>query len=93
MADITTTAFVKAIRMDTPQSLRNVQAPDFPEREQILDSVRRHRWVMAARRSYLTDLGFAAARIRRQWGERSQPDGPPPTLNEDPSGVLRFTRG
>ncbi len=92
MADITTAAFAKAVQMDTPQSLRNVQAPDFPEGEQILEIVRRHGWVMAARRSYLTDLEFAAARIRRQWSGRPQPGGPPPSLIEDPSGVQRLAR-
>lgn len=92
MADITTAAFVKAVQMDTPQPLRNVQAPDFPEGGQIMDSLRRHGWVTAARRSYLTDMGFAAARIQRQWGNRPQPDGPPPPLMEDPSGVQRFAR-
>lgn len=93
MADLTTTAFMKAVQMDATPSLRNVQAADFPEGEQIMESVRRHGWVTAGRRSYLTDLGFAAARIQRQWGDRPQPDGPPERLMEDPSGVQWFARG
>jgi hypothetical protein len=65
MTDITTTAFAKAINMDTMRSVRNVQASDFLQGSRFLDSVRRHGWVTAARRSYLTDMrlrwsGFSA---------------------------------
>jgi O-methyltransferase involved in polyketide biosynthesis len=38
MRDITTTAFAKAINMDTMRSVRNVQVSDFLQGEQILDA-------------------------------------------------------
>jgi O-methyltransferase involved in polyketide biosynthesis len=90
MSDITTAAFAKAINLDTMQSLRNVQASDFLQGEQILDCVRRHGWVTAARRSYITDMAFAMERIQRLMGDRPQPAGPPPVPPDDPTGVHRF---
>ena len=79
ISDIMTTAFAKAISMDRP-SVRNVQAHDFLEGEQILDCVRRHGWVTAARRIYITDMAFAMDRIQRLMGDRPEPDGPPPVM-------------
>ena len=92
MSDITTTAFAKAINLDTVP-VRKVQASDFLQGEQILDAVQRHGWVTAARRSYITDMAFAMERIQRLMGERPQPDGPPPIPPDDPTGVHRFARG
>ena len=92
MSDITTTAFAKAINMDTMRSVRNVQAPDFLQGEQILDSVGRHGWVTAVQRSYITDMAFAMERIQRLMGGRPQPAGPPPVPLDDPTGVYRFAR-
>ena len=91
MADINTSAFAKAINMDL-RSVRHLQAADFLEGEQILDVVSREGWVTAARRSYLTDMGFAMERIRRLMGDRPQPAGPPPVAPDDPTGVHRFAR-
>jgi len=91
MSDITTSAFAKAINLDT-MPVRKVQASDFLEGEQILDAVRRHDWVTAARRSYITDMAFAMERIQRLMGERPQPEGPPPVPPDDPTGVHRFAR-
>jgi methyltransferase (TIGR00027 family) len=91
MSDIATTAFAKAIQMDTT-SVRNVQASDSLPGEQILDVVHRHGWVTAARRSYITDMAFAMERIQRLMGDRPRPDGPPPISPEDPTGVHRFVR-
>jgi methyltransferase (TIGR00027 family) len=93
MSDIMTTAFSKAISPDgSPQSIRDVQAADFLEGEQILDCVGRHGWTTAARRSYITDLAFAMDRIQRLMGDRAQPQGPPPVPLDDPTGVHRFAR-
>jgi methyltransferase (TIGR00027 family) len=92
ISDINTSAFAKAINMNTIRSVRNVQAADFLEGEQILECVRRHGWVTAARRSYLTDMAFAMARIQRLMGDRPQPAGPPPVPPDDPTGVHRFSR-
>jgi len=91
ITDITTTAFAKAINMDR-MWFRKLQASDYLSGEQILDVVRRHRWVTAARRSYLTDTAFAMERIRRLMGDRPQPEGPPPVPPDDPTGVHRFAR-
>ena len=93
MSDITSSAFSKAISMDTIQSVRKVQAPDCIPGEQILDVVHRHGWVSAARRSYLTDMTFALGRIQHIMGDRPQSAGPPPVPPDDPSGVYRLARG
>jgi methyltransferase (TIGR00027 family) len=90
MSDIMTAAFAKAIDMDTFRSIRNVQASDFLQGEQILATVRRHGWVTAARRSYITGMAFAMERIQRMMGP--QPPGPPPALADDETGVHRFAR-
>jgi methyltransferase (TIGR00027 family) len=92
MSDVNTTAFAKAIGMDTMQSVRNVQAPDFLQGEEILDVIRRNGWAPAARRSYLTDMAFAMPRIQRLMGDRPRPAGPPPVPPDDPTGVHRFVR-
>src|ERR1700676_3003967 len=65
MSDITTSAFAKAINMDAIRSVRNVQASDFLQGEQILERLRPQGWVTAARRSYITDMAFAMERIQR----------------------------
>jgi methyltransferase (TIGR00027 family) len=93
ISDITSGAFSKAISMDTIQSLRNVQAPDCISGEQILDVAHGQGWTTSARRSYLTDIGFAMARIQRIMGDRPQPSGPPPVPRDDPSGIYRLARG
>ena len=90
--DITTAAFAKAIQLNTVESLRNVQASDFLDGEQIIEVVRRHGWVPAARRSYLTDMAFAMERIQRLFADRPQSAGPPPVPPDDPTGVHRFAR-
>lgn len=92
MSDITATAFMKAIQMDTPPSVRNMQAPDCLNGEQILESIRSQGWRTAARRSYITDMGFAMERAQRMFGDRPKPDGPPPVGPDDPTGVHRFAR-
>lgn len=91
ISDITTTAFAKAINMDI-SSVRNVQAPDFLQGEEILEVARQHGWAPGARRSYITDMAFAAPRIQRLMGDRPQPSGPPPVQPDDPTGVHRFKR-
>jgi len=93
MSDITTTAFGKALKGDMPQSIRDVQAPDFLRGEQILDRLRSHGWVTAARRSYITDLAFAAERIQRMMRDNPQPADTMTFPPDDPTGVHRFARG
>jgi methyltransferase (TIGR00027 family) len=92
MSDITTTAFMKAISMNMPQSVRDVQASDCLNGEEILESIRSQGWETTARRSYITDMGFAMERIQRMFGDRPKPDGPPPVTPDDPTGIHRFTR-
>jgi methyltransferase (TIGR00027 family) len=92
ISDVTTTAFAQAIGgVDAMRSLQHVRAPDFLTGEQILDVVRRNGWVTAARRSYITDLAFAAPRIERMLAGRPRPE-PPPFAPDDPTGVHRFVR-
>jgi hypothetical protein len=81
----------KAINMDAHSSLRSVQAADFMPGDVILEVVRRHGWVNASRRSYITDMAFAMERIERLTSDRPQPAGPPP-MPDDPTGVHLFAR-
>jgi methyltransferase (TIGR00027 family) len=92
ISDITTTAFTKAIGggKDTMQPIRHVQASDALKGEQILEVVGRHGWTSVARRSYITDVGFAMERIRRMMGGATPP--PTPVAQDDPTGVHRFAR-
>ena len=92
ISDITTTAFSKAIGggKDSMKPLRHVQASDALKGEQILEVVGRHGWTTSARRSYITDLGFAMERIRRMMGGAAPP--PTPVAPDDPTGVHRFGR-
>ena len=90
MSDITTTAFMKAIGMNMPQSVRDVQAPDCLNGEQILETIQEEGWQTAARRSYITDMGFAMERIQRTFGDQPKSDGPPPGTPTDPTGIHRF---
>jgi methyltransferase (TIGR00027 family) len=92
MSDITTTTFMKAISMNMPQSVRDVQAPDCLNGEQILETIRRPGWRTAARRSYFTDMAFAMERAVRMFGDRPESEGPPPITPDDPTGIHRFTR-
>jgi hypothetical protein len=92
ISDITTTAFAKAIGMDTMRGVRQVQAADFLQGEQILETVRRHGSATAARRSYITDTAFAMERVQRLMGDRPQPSVPSPITPDDPTGVHRFAR-
>jgi methyltransferase (TIGR00027 family) len=92
MSDIATSAFSKAIQMDSMRSVRHVQASDSLEGEQIIDAIRRQGWVTASFRSYITDMAFAMDRIERLMGERARQAGPPPVSPEDPTGVHRFGR-
>ena len=92
ISDITTTAFMTAIGMNMPQSVRDVQARDCLNGEQILETIQGQGWRTAAHRSYITDMGFAMERARRMFGDRPKPDGPPPVAPDDPTGIHRFTR-
>ena len=92
ICDITTTAFMTAIGMILPQSVRDVQARGCLSGEQILETVQEEGWRTAARRSYITDMGFAMERIQRTFGDQPRADGPPPVTPDDPTGVHRFTR-
>jgi methyltransferase (TIGR00027 family) len=93
ISDVTTTAFTKAIGgTDAMRSFRNVQASDSLSGEQVLDVVCQNGWVTAARRSYITDMAFAAPRVERMMAGRPRPE-PPPFAPEDPTGVHRFVRG
>jgi len=68
-----------------------VKASDSLKGEQILDVLRRSGWTTEARRSYITDIGFALERVRRLTGTATPPSLPLPP--DDPTGVHRFARG
>ncbi len=91
ISDVTTSAFNRAIGgTDSIQSVRHVQASDSLTGEQILEVLQRHGWTTAARRSYLTDVGFALERIRRMMGGATPPR--PAVPLDDPTGVHLFAR-
>ena len=93
IVDITTAAFQRAINSDTDASIRNVQAAGALEGQEIFDTLQRHGWKSEARLSYIRDMGFAAERIRREYGDPqpreagSAPMVPPP---DEPSGIHRM---
>lgn len=90
ISDITTSAFSKALGggTDTTQPIRHVQASDALKGEQILDVLQRHGWTTSAMRSYITDVGFVAERVRRATGGAAPPSFPFPP--GDPTGIHRF---
>jgi len=92
ITDITTASFAKAIGGDAKRVIRHVQADDCLEGEQILETVYRHGWATAERRSYITGLAFASERINRMMAAGPQPPKPPPFAPDDPTGVHRFGR-
>jgi methyltransferase (TIGR00027 family) len=92
MTDIMTAGFTKALNLDAGRSVRNLQASDSLQGEQILELVGRHGWMTAARRSYVTDMAFAMERAVQLLGDRVKSAGPPPVPLDDPTGVHRFTR-
>jgi len=93
ISDITTTAFRKALGggTDTMSPIRHVQAADALEGERILEVLQGHGWNTAARRSYISDVGFAQDRVRRMMGGKTPPQ--PPFPPGDPTGVHRFVQG
>lgn len=91
IVDITTSTFRKALNADTTRFLRHVQAADYLEGEQIFDLVRRHGWVSAARRSYITDMAFARERVQQLFGA-SRTQASPAMALDDPTGIHRFGR-
>jgi methyltransferase (TIGR00027 family) len=91
IADITTTEFGIAIGGgDWMRSIRHVQAADSLKGERIIEVVNRHGWRTASMRSYISDMGFAADRVRRMMGgaEPPKPHFPP----NDPTGIHRLAR-
>lgn len=90
ISDITTSAFSRVLGggPDTTQPIRHVQASDALKGEQVLDVLQRHGWTTSAMRSYITDVGFVAERVRRAMGGATPPIRPYPP--GDPTGVHRF---
>jgi len=93
ISDITTTGFRKALGggTDTMSPIRHVQAADALEGERIQEVLQSHGWNTAARRSYISDVGFAQDRVRRMMGGKTPPQ--PPFPPGDPTGVHRFVQG
>lgn len=93
ISDITTTGFRKALGggTDTMSPIRHVQAADALQGEEILEALNRQGWATAAKRSYISDVGFAQERVRRMMGGKTPPA--PPFPPGDPTGVHRFEHG
>lgn len=92
LLDVTTEAYAKAVQLETTGPVRHLQASDSLRGEQILAVLRRHGWVTATRRSYVTDVGFARDRIQRFLGDRVRPGDPLPVSPDDPTGIHRLDR-
>lgn len=92
ISDITTSSFSKAIGGDGPRAVKHVQASDALPGERILETVYRNGWVTSTRRSYITDLAFAAERIGRMMAASPQPPPPPAFAPDEPTGVHLFAR-
>jgi methyltransferase (TIGR00027 family) len=94
MADITSPTFAAAIGMSSYQSIRNVQPEDHLDGLQILDVVARRGWHTGVRRSYITDMAFAAGRIAEMQKNMPADYKPPtnPVPPDDPTGVHLFAR-
>jgi len=92
ISDITTTGFRRALGggPDTMSPIRQVQASDALEGEQILEVLNRHGWETGSHRSYITDVAFTGPRILRQMGGAAPPL--PPFPAGDPTGLHRFER-
>jgi len=92
ISDITTTGFRKALGggTDTMSPIRHVQAADALQGEEILEVLNRQGWATAAKRSYISDVGFAQERVRRMMGGKTPPA--PAFPLGDPTGVHRFRR-
>lgn len=90
ISDITTSAFSHVLGggTDTTQPIRQVQASDALKGEQILAVLHRHGWTTSTMRSYITDVGFVAERVRRSLGGATPPARPYPP--GDPTGIHRF---
>ena len=92
ISDVRTTSFTKAIGGNETSVVGHVQAQDHLEGEQILEAIYRNGWVTWARRSYITDLGFARERIGRMMAGQAKPATPPAFVADDPTGVHLFVR-
>jgi len=92
ITDLTTPAFDRAVRggTDAIPGIRNMQPDDHLKGDELLEVFAQSGWNSAERRSYVTDVGFAAERIRRMMGGTMPPR--PPIPADDPTGVHRFER-
>ena len=92
ISDITTTGFRKALGggTDTMSPIRHVQAADALQGEEILEVLHHYGWATAAKRSYISDVGFAQERVRRMMGGKTPPA--PAFPPGDPTGVHRLGR-
>jgi methyltransferase (TIGR00027 family) len=93
LSDIITPALVRIANPEAFRTIRSVQAADRLDGLAILDVLARHGWTTAERRSFITDLSFAAGRIEAMMRARPQ-DAPPPARPpaDDPAGVHLFSR-
>ncbi len=90
--EVTTSGFSNALG-GTGRTVRHVQAEDHLPGEQILETLHRHGWPTAMRRSYITDLAFARERIVEMMGGRKEPPQAPNFPPNDESGVHLLARG
>ncbi len=90
MSDISTSAFSRFVDVNSVRQVEELHPADSLHGEQVLEIGRGHGWMTTARRSYLTDVGFAMARIQRVMGPLAA--GPPPVAFDDPTGIHLFAR-
>jgi methyltransferase (TIGR00027 family) len=93
ICDIMTTTFSQAIGGGGTKLVRHVQADDHLTGEQTLETIFSRGWKPMARRSYVSDLGFAEERIKSMMPGVPSPEKPPAFGPDEQAGVHRFSFG
>lgn len=92
IAENMTSTFSAALGVSGSSSVRHVQADDHLPGEEIIQTICANGWQIAAHRSYIRDLGFAAERIQKMTAAAPTPPRQPNFAPDEPAGVHRFVR-
>jgi len=90
--DIMTSTFSQAIGGGGTRVVRHVQADDHLQGEEIMERVCARGWKNEGRRSYISDLDFAAERIKKMTASAPATAEPPTFGPDEAAGVQRFGR-
>jgi len=93
LSDVASTAFAKAIQMDSFQQVQDMRAADHLEGDRLFEVIKENGWTGIARRSYITDIwGFGGERLKQMIRNRPQTGNSPAPPADDPTGVHLFGR-